>query len=140
MPCSAHSPAHDPLTPMKGPFMSDPDLSAQIAAESDAPTRPHGAPTLYPLASLPRGIRAKFFAEIRDVDPELLGAKPDRSLRAAADAFAAVAAVESALRVVAVDKPGYDKWAAEVDDEVLFDLFSWYFESFQPGEAQPSQT
>lgn len=120
--------------------MSDLDLSAQIAAESDAPTRPHGAPTLYPLASLPRGIRAKFFAEIRDVDPESLGAKSDRSLRLAADAFAAVAAVESALRVVAVDKPGYDKWAAEVDDEVLFDLFSWYFESFQPGEAQPSQT
>jgi len=125
---------------MKGPFMSDLDLSAQIAAESDAPTRPHGAPTLYPLASLPRGIRAKFFAEVRDVDPESLGAKSGGSLRLAADAFAAVAAVESALRVVAVDKPGYDKWAAEVGDEVLFDLFSWYFESFQPGEAQPSQT
>lgn len=127
---------------MKGPFMSDLDLSAQIAAESDAPTRPHGAPTLYPLASLPRGIRAKFFAEIRDVDLEslALGAASGGSLRLASDAFAAVAAVESALRVVAVDKPGYDKWAAEVDDEVLFDLFSWYFESFQPGEAQPSQT
>ena len=67
------------------------------------------------------------------------GADP---MKAGAELFRTLAAMESALSVVA--RPGgepFDDFAArELDPYGLIGLFVWYFEAMTPGEAQPSLT
>ena len=123
-----------------------PDLSAQIAASHEAMSDPpKGADALLPLTAVPYRLRAEFWTAAEAVDFDALdgftadGADP---MKAGAELFRTLAAMEAALSVVA--RPGGESFedfaARELDPFGLIGLFVWYFEAMTPGEAQPSLT
>lgn len=127
------------------PDQPDPDLSTVIAGEDATPQPPPvGSPTLCPAASLPRLLRAEFFDKVRGVDLARLDnigeEMKSAPLDVVADVFGMFAKMQTALRVVAVSKDGFDQWAKSVSDDAVMDLFLWYFSEMFPGEAQPSAT
>ena len=106
---------------------------------------PKGADSLLPLTAVPYRLRAEFWTAAEAVDFDALdgftadGADP---MKAGAELFRTLAAMEAALSVVA--RPGGESFedfaARELDPFGLIGLFVWYFEAMTPGEAQPSLT
>lgn len=123
-----------------------PDLSAQIAAtDREKSDPPKGAEVLLPLTAVPYRLRAEFWTAAETVDFEALDgftADGGDPMKAGADLFRTLAAMETALSVVT--RPGgepFEDFAArELDPFALVALFVWYFEAMTPGEAQPSLT
>lgn len=126
----------------------DRSLSDDHAEESgDAPTlveRPDGAPQLWPFLKLPRRKRAEFFRAMENLPTDDKGEVEidlaTMTMSQAADAFAILAELEDALRVVAADAKAFNTWALAASDEHVVQLFGWYMQRFQPGEASASPT
>ena len=122
----------------------DPGLSATIAAEaSPVVERPAGMPTMMPPAMLDklRRQRADFWKYAMSPDVSALVDSNGRmDLRAAAPTYQALADIEDAFRVVVIPagRAAYEKWVKTIDDETLLQMFSWYMQEMQPGEAKPS--
>lgn len=116
--------------------------AADMAAEKVPATPPPGAPTLRPTSTLNRRLRADFFTPLKDVpindDGEI--EVPGGAFAQGAAGFAMLAAIEDALRILAIDADAYDAWAASAPDAELMQLFTFVFSTMSPGEAQASLT
>ena len=119
--------------------MSDTDepLSDTLADETMPRPRPEGTPGLWPFLQLPRRQKAQFFDAIKGF-PEGGTIEAESTFELAAKAMALAADVEDALRLVARDGDAFKAWLKKADDEALFELFRWYMERYQVGEAEPS--
>jgi hypothetical protein len=127
---------------------TDRSLSDQMATESgDAPAtveRPAGAPGLWPFLKLPRRQKAQFFRCLKNLPTDDKGELEidlgTMSLAVAGDAYELLADIEDSLRIAATDQKAFTTWANSAADEDVVQLFGWYMQRFQPGEASASPT
>lgn len=113
-----------------------------VAAEVNPPEKPAGSPNLWPFQGLPRRKRATFLRMLEPVLPALqgvdVGADGTAGIGAAAALYAAMADLQDALAVVAVNHGAFMAWADKAPDGDLIGLASWYLARFSVGEAEAS--
>ncbi|WP_346007466.1 hypothetical protein [Janibacter terrae] len=129
-----------------------PGMAAALLAEDvrEKTEKPEGSPSFIPAAGLPRRTRADFFQAIRSINlaqAEQMQAKaegdgPGVSMADAADAYEMLACMEEAMAIVVVPGAGaaYRRWCSQATDGDIGQLFGWYMNEMNPGEAQPSPT
>lgn len=119
-------------------------MSEQVAADAQAAktVKPAGSPNLWPFLHLPRRQKAQFFHKLEGLPVDAEGNfELDMShadMGDAAKVYDLLADIEDAMRLSATDTGAYDEWTRSCSEQDLLNLFSWYMERFQPGEAAPS--
>lgn len=131
---------------------TDPDLSAEIAAEAESPDKskpqkPHGAPGFKPLTAVRRRVRADFQSTLyRGLPSELLSQAEsgdgtfDISTPGMLEfALQYTANLEDAYAMIAFDREAYEAWVVKCSDDDLHALHDWYQEKYPLGEVSASQ-
>ncbi len=124
--------------------VDEPGLSATLAAEATPKTRrPANMPTMMPPAMLDKHRRRRAdFWKFAGSDAVNALADSDGTVKMSdiSTSYQALSDIEDAFRVVVIPagRAAYEQWVQSVDDETIFQMFAWYTEEMQPGEASPS--
>lgn len=143
-PAAKKAAAKRPAKPAEEP------LSEQMAEEAKPTRKPAGSPNLYPFMALPRRTKAEFFRlfghvlerkdhlPVQDEAAEQVKDDDQGKIGQLAVVYDLLADMQDGLRLAAEDPDAYDAWCNAADDQKLSDLFSWYMQRFQVGEAKAS--
>ena len=124
------------------------DEANPLVAEAEKHELPAACPGLWPFYALPRrqrgdAIRAfeaaySALGEYEDLE-DASNLTEAEQIGLLGKLYDALAAIEDALELAAVDRAAFREFAANCTDEELMQAFSWYARTFSPGEAEGSQ-
>lgn len=122
-----------------------PATSEEMADEATRPKKPKGSPTVVPFAALRNVRRGQFMTAFQDIAAQehaLTGGVDAMNPTEAVAVFTALGHLEEGLLVVAADPDEMDAWLGKVtnDPDQILELFFWYADRFQVGEAKASST